>query len=116
MINMTLTCFAKVVDQMQDLKKPITDGKQIPRHITWKQVVITRVLKHSFNGMAFTTFIFCCSQHEHNSGESWCTCTFSKGCAKLKSKVRRPKPVSIKNMIKEKEALIKSNSAAIERL
>ena len=60
-INMTLTNFAKVVDAVTALKKPITDGAEIPRHITWKEAFVSRVIMESFCGLAFTNFVFCAS-------------------------------------------------------
>lgn len=89
---MTLTNFAKVVDAITHLKKPITDGGAIPGNVTWKETIITRTIRESFNGLAFTNFIFCVSQQDYNGGESWCTIKFAQNCSKMKSKVCKPKP------------------------
>lgn len=35
-INFTLTMASQIVEQLAALKQPITDGKEIPRHIRWK--------------------------------------------------------------------------------
>lgn len=106
MINMTLTNFAKVVDSVTTLKKPITDGAELPKSIMWKEAFVSRVIKESFNGLAFTNFVFCASQEEYNGGESWCTIKFAQNCAKMKSKVCRPKPLDIAALIKKNEAEI----------
>ena len=115
-INMTLTCFAKVVQAVTDLKKPLTNGQDIPRHITWKEVVITRVMKESFNGMAFTQFVFCASQNPKNGGESFATIKFSKNCAKMGTSVVRPKGKNWKTLIKDKETAIANNEKKIVKL
>ena len=60
-INMTLTNFSKVVDQVTSLKKPITDGADIPKSITWKETFVSRMIKESWNGLALTNFVFCAS-------------------------------------------------------
>ena len=59
LLNFTLTMMSQVVSQLAELKRPITDGNDIPRHINWKDYFITRVMKDAFNGLSFTQFIFC---------------------------------------------------------
>ena len=78
LLNFSLTMMSVVVSALAELKKPITDGKDIPRHINWKDSFITRVIKEAFNGLSFTQFIFCAKQHAHNSGETWATIEFAK--------------------------------------
>ena len=58
---MTLMGFGKIVKDVSELKKPISDGKEIPGWIMWKEIIITRIIKESFNGLALTNFIFCCN-------------------------------------------------------
>lgn len=58
-INYTLTMMSQIVEQLVALKQPVTDGKEIPRHIRWKEFFLTRAIKEAFNGLAFTQFIFC---------------------------------------------------------
>lgn len=77
-INWTLTMMSQVVSQLAELKRPVTDGNDIPGHIRWKEYFITRVMKEAFNGLAFTQFIFCAKQHDHNSGETYATLTFAE--------------------------------------
>ena len=33
---MALTGFGTVVREVVNLKKPVTDGREIPRHVLWK--------------------------------------------------------------------------------
>ena len=98
-INFTLTMMSQVVCQLSELKKPIVNGNEIPNHIRWKEYFITRVMKEAFNGMAFTQFIFCAKQHDHNSGETFATIIFAERFKKLKGSVSKPKFQSISKLI-----------------
>jgi len=55
------------------LKKPLTGGDKLPDGVGWKEINITRILKSSFNGYAYTGFILCISQCEQNGGETFYT-------------------------------------------
>lgn len=94
-INWSLTVFSRVVFAVTNLKKPIERGAQIPTKTCWKETAITRILKSSFNGLAFSSFLFCLSQAEANSSESFATTLFAEQCSVLKTKVTRPEDVSI---------------------
>ena len=101
MTNYTLTVLARVISNIGDLKKPLTGGEKIPDGLCWKETPITRILKSSFNGSAFTSFMFCMSQADRNGGESWCTMKFAENCAKLKANVAKIKPFKYAAMLKQ---------------
>ena len=61
------------------------------------------MLKSSLNGLAFTTFIICISQHQANGGESFCAMEFATLCSKLRCNVKKPKPKNIDMLIKAAE-------------
>ena len=61
MINWSLTVFARVMFSVGNLKKPIERGAEVPVKTCWKETAITRMLKTSFNGLAFSSFLFCMS-------------------------------------------------------
>lgn len=61
MINYSLTVFARVIFAVTNLKKPLVHGAKIPDKTCWKETAITRILKTSFNGHAFSSFLFCIS-------------------------------------------------------
>jgi hypothetical protein len=109
MINYSLTVFARVIFSVTNLKKPIERGGEIPTKTCWKETSITRMLKSSFNGLAFSSFLFCLSQAESNGGESWSTTQFAKECSILKTKVTRPKDVKISAAIAEEKENIKKD-------
>ena len=109
MINYSLTVFARVIFSVTNLKKPIERGGEIPTKTCWKETSITRMLKSSFNGLAFSSFLFCLSPAENNSGESWSTTLFAEQCAILKTKVTRPKDIKISAAISEEESAIKTD-------
>lgn len=98
--NYSLTVLARVVGQIAELKKPLTGGEKIPEKTYYKESGITRILKNSWNGTAFTIFLFCLSQHERNGGESWSTMEFAERCSKLKANVTRPKPFKVSELVK----------------
>lgn len=116
MINWSLTVFARVIFAITNLKKPIERGGEIPVKTCWKETAISRMLKSSFNGMAFSTFLFCLSQAEANSGESFSTTLFAEQCAILKTKVTRPKDVKLELKIAEEETEIKNDIAQIAKM
>ena len=99
--NYSLTILARVVGNMAALKKPLTGGQKIPESTFYKESAITRILKNSWDGTAFTIFLFCLSQAERNGGESWCTMEFAERCSKLKANVTRPKPYKLKDLMKK---------------
>lgn len=98
-INFTLTMLSQIVEQLLELKSPVTDGKEIPRHIRWKQFFLTRVVKEAFNGLALTQFVFCAKQHDHNSGETYSTMKYAERFKKFQGKVCKPKTISISKQI-----------------
>ena len=71
--NFSLTTFNKVLNNVTNLKKPLTGGDKLPDGVGWKEINITRILKSSFNGYAYTGFILCISQCEQNGGETFYT-------------------------------------------
>lgn len=115
-INWSLTVFSRVIFAVTNLKKPIERGAEIPVKTCWKETAITRILKSSFNGLAFSSFLFCMSQAEANSGESWATLLFAEQCSILKTKVTRPRDIKISAMIAEESAAIKKDEDQIVRM
>ena len=59
--NFSLSTFTRVLGNVTNLKKPITGGEKLPDGVGWKEINITRVLKSSFSGYAFSGFILCLS-------------------------------------------------------
>ena len=78
--NWSLTIFARACYKCGALKKPLTGGEKLPLQIgiDWKETSIAKYLKESMNGLAFSTFIFCLSTHDCNSGESFATMAFAE--------------------------------------
>jgi len=75
--NFSLLTVSKCINGLNALKKPLEDGEEIPRTVFWKEMFLTRVfMRPCFNGRAFCVFNFCISQHEANSGETWCALEF----------------------------------------
>lgn len=109
LINYSLTVFSRVSLEISKLKKPIVNGGEIPNKTCWKETAVTRILKESYNGLAFSSFLFCLSQAKKNSGESWSTICFAEKCQVLKTKTSRPKMVKVTNLIQGEEKAIKDN-------
>ena len=107
--NFSLTILGRVILSIADLKKPVTPGEDPPMFTNWKFVGITRILKSSFNGMAFTSFILCFSQTPSNSGETYYTMKFGLDPARLDAIVIKPKARSLKSMIDEQKKLLIEN-------
>ena len=105
---------ARVVGNIAALKKPLTGGEKIPDGTCYKETAFTRILKNSWNGTAFTVFLFCMSMHPRNGGESWCTMEMAERCSKLRANVTRPKPFNLKELIKEYKESIISNTKIIQ--
>ena len=82
------------------MKKPLTGGEPIPNTILWKANAIGLLLKSSWNGLAFTCFIFCVSQHEKNGREGFCSMELAQDCAKIRANVTKPKPINIEKFKK----------------
>ena len=61
MTNWTLYELTRSLNSVIDLKKPLTGGEEIPRGVVWKMFSLSRLLKASYNGAAFTSSIFCIS-------------------------------------------------------
>mmetsp|Transcript_6854 Transcript_6854/g.11063 ORF Transcript_6854/g.11063 Transcript_6854/m.11063 type:complete len:195 (-) Transcript_6854:22-606(-) len=90
MTNYSLYVLQRVISAITLLPKPTRDGKDIPNSTCWKEHAITRILKESFNGRAFTSMIFPLSQAVSNSGESYHTMDFGKGASKLSNFITKP--------------------------
>ena len=116
MINYSLTVFARVIFGVTNLPKPIMNGGKIPDKTCWKETAITRILKTSFNGQAFSSFLFCISQAESNSGESWSTMNFAEQCSILKTKITRTKPIKIKANIANEENAMAADKKQLDKL
>jgi hypothetical protein len=116
MINYSLLVFARVIFAVTGLKKPIENGAKIPDKTSWKETAIMRILKSSFNGTAFSSFLFCLSQAESNSGESFQTMNFAESCSILKTKITRPKSIKIKQNIEEEEKALLLDEKQLEKL
>lgn len=101
---------SQIISQLSELKQPVTDGREIPGHIRWKEFFICRIMKEAFNGLAFTQFLFCAKQHDHNSGETWATIQFAERFKKLNGKVCKPKAQGLKDYITFLEKRIETNS------
>ena len=117
MINLTLTTMSQIMSLLSEMKNPINDGKEIPRAIPWKWNLVTRSMKEGFNGLAFTSFIFCAQSHDHNSGETYATLIYGERYKKLKGRVIIPPPISISAEIQKIEKRIettKKSNANIE--
>jgi hypothetical protein len=82
------------------LKKPLTGGEEIPKSVRWVKFPLSRMLKATFTGAAFTSSIFCVSQHPMNGGQTFYTIDFGEHFSKLRSNVTRGKDKSISNLIK----------------
>lgn len=98
--NWSLYVMARVIGNVARLKKPLTGGEVIPNNTSYKEIDITRVMKHNWNGTAFTVFMFCLSMAERNGGESFSTIKFAEECSKLRANVTRPSPKSVAILIK----------------
>lgn len=116
MTNYSLTVLARVVGNIASLKKPLTGGEVIPNSTQWKEVAITRVLRSSFDGSAFTCFIIAVSQAQRNGGESWCSMQFAERCSKLRAYVTKPKPQNIAATIKKYEGTIVADTHTLINL
>ena len=98
--NWSLYELTRSIYSVIDLKKPLTGGEEIPKEALWKRFPISRLLKASYNGSAFTSSIFCISQHPKNGGETFHSVQMGEHFSKLKSNVTRGKDKSIKGLIK----------------
>jgi kinesin family protein 5 len=76
-INFSLYLLSRVIDHLAGMKKPLTGGAAIPAGCGYKEQALTRCLSSSWNGGAFTTFLFCVSMHERNQGETFNTLKMS---------------------------------------
>lgn len=116
MINFTLSIFARAVLAVGELKKPLTGGEKLPPSCSvWKETGITKTLKDSFNGMAFTSIMICLSGHPANGGESFATLQFADNCKKMRANIVKPKQLSMPALIKECEGIIKANLADLKK-
>jgi len=78
--NWSLYHFARTIWDIAAVtpKKPLTGGEKIPSSIWWRGTGFTKNLKSSLNGLAFTAFILCFSQHPKNGGETFTTANFGE--------------------------------------
>ena len=97
--NIGLLELAKVVGNVTKLKKPLTGGDKLPDGVDWKQHAITRLIKSSFEGLAFTCLIFCVSQHEKNGREGYNSMEMAQVFSKLRCNVVKPKPFNYDRMV-----------------
>ena len=116
MTNYSLTVLARVISQVAGLKKPLCGGEKIPDATFWKESSITRILQSSWDGSAFTVFVFCCSLHERNFGETWCTMKLTELCHNLKASVKRPKSHKLAALKKHYQESIKKDEETIKKL
>jgi hypothetical protein len=88
--NSSLLTLSKCVLALKELKKPLADGEKIPVSVPFKEFMLTKVfLRPCFNGRAYAVFNFCISQHEQNSGETWCGMEFSNKVKDLVSVIKQ---------------------------
>ena len=106
---MQMVEFRKLIGHFASLKKPYGGGQDIPAGIGWKNSAIGLLMKESWNGLAFTCFIFCVSQHERNGREGFCTMELAKECARLRAKVVKPKPIKLEKFRKDLQQGIKDD-------
>jgi hypothetical protein len=59
--NFSLTTLNRVIGNVGSFKKPITGGEKLPDGCQWKEINVTRLLKTSFCGYAFTAFVLAIS-------------------------------------------------------
>ena len=92
--------FAKVISNISHMKKPLIGGEKIPDGTSWKEFPLTRILKSMFDGSAYSTFVFCMSQHPRNGGESYSTMEFSNHCNNMKVGIKRLPPKNLNAYMK----------------
>ena len=89
--NWGLYMFARSICSIAaNCKKPLTGGEKIPSNIDWKGIGFNKHLKSSINGMAFTAFILCISQHPGNGGETFTSQNFGEQMSKLNCNIIKP--------------------------
>jgi len=115
-VNFILSVLTRVIVSVADLPKPVPVGADPPMHSDWKFLAITRMLKSSFNGHAFTSFILCYSQAELNSGESYYTLKFGKDPARLRARVVKLDGIPLKQLISEQKKKLVENEKSLESL
>lgn len=99
--NFSLSTLARVLGNVGNFKKPITGGEKLPDGCQWKEINITRMIKESFSGYAFTGFVLAVSQHPKNGGETFYTMEFAQLCNKLRANIKRPPPLKYKSALKK---------------
>lgn len=108
MTNVSLLSISKCVNALSLLKKPLTGGEKIPPSIPYKEFLTTKVfMRPMFNGLSYAIFNFCISQHEANSGETWCSMEFANKVKELVSVIKQQPAVKITQAIGELEEKIK---------
>lgn len=100
--NFSILQFTRVLEVISRMGT-LTGGAPIPPGVPWKEVPITQIMKSSFDGSAFTSFILCVSQHEKNTSESWYTMRFGQAASRLKSNVSKPKAHNLERMMRDRE-------------
>ena len=116
MTNLGLLELQKVVNHVTALKKPLTGGETLPNSVGWKATAITKLIKSSFNGGAFTCLIFCISQHEKNGREGFNSMEVAQSFSKLKCNVTKPKPFDFDKFVKDTETELASDRKKLEEL
>jgi hypothetical protein len=112
--NFSLSTLARVITNVGNFKKPITGGEKLPDGCQWKEINVTRLLKTSFSGYAFTGFLLACSQHPKNGGETFYTMQFAEICNKMRANVKRPPPFNLNEALKKHTEKLKEHQKGLE--
>lgn len=116
MTNSSLLVLSKCVLELNRINKPLSDGAKIPASVPYKEFMLTKVfLRPCFNGRSYAVFNFCISQHEQNSGETWCSMEFANKVKELKSIIKQAPAKKTAQAIADKEAEIKKAEKALEQ-
>lgn len=59
--NFSLSTLNRVIVNVAAFKKPVTGGEKLPDGCQWKEINVTRLLKTSWSGYAFTGFVLAVS-------------------------------------------------------
>ena len=114
--NSSLLVLSKCVLELNRQKKPLTDGEKIPAGVPYKEFCLTKVfLRPCFNGRAYAIFNFCISQHEQNSGETWCGMEFSDKVKDLKSIIVKQPAKNTKKALADFEAAVVTKTKNLEK-
>jgi hypothetical protein len=108
MTNFSLLTVTKCILALKELKRPMENGEKMPKTVPWREMFLTRVfMRPAFNGRAYAVFNFCISQHQLNSGETWCAMEFADKVKDLVSIIHRPPLENTEKLVKELEKSVK---------